>query len=297
MRSNKQILARYLGATLLALLGVGCQQPAVRPTPSGEPKVSQTVPAQDDSAIDSAFFGLNNGTPLRTNLLVRGGSGQDGMPINFKDEIDESTLQAEDFVVIDSKGIEHTPLGAFLQPASEKGENRTVLLIGELGDDKSNRPVEVRVVGELRTLKKSDEASACSEERDLKGAFTKNVIPLAEGPSLFFAQVIKGSLAEKAPADHQVVQVAWQGGIVPVDKKLAEEELYRHYTVFVEANGELKALTPTSIADIEDGDNYHQLTVDSLDPVVKVFMPANIVQDPNGDANPETEIEVSYCPP
>ena len=122
-------------------------------------------------------------------------------------------------------------------PADEEGENRTVLLIGEFGTGGSNPPVEVRIVGDLHTKAKHQDASAPSIARNLKNASTKNVIPLNEGPRMFFAQIVKGDLAEQKDANAQVVQVAWQGGITPVDAKVREEDLFQFYTVFVEDNG------------------------------------------------------------
>jgi hypothetical protein len=219
------------------------------------------------------------------------------MPLNFRDEIDGSTLEASDFVVIDTRGTEHTPLGATLQPANEEGENRTVLLIGEFGDDATNPPVAVRIVGDLFTKKKRAEASAPSEAKNLKGASTENVIPLGNGPKMFFAQIVEGHLAEQPSDSSQVVQVAWEGGIVPVDDDVAEQDLFQFYKVYVDKNGELIPLTPKSIADINDNDNYHQLNVESSYPIVKVSLPANVVKDPNGDRNSDTDVKVSYSSP
>ena len=51
----------------------------------------------------------------------------------------------------------------------------------------TNPPVEVRVVIYIRHI--SGE-SACSEIINLNGITTTNVIPLDDGPSLFFAQRI-----------------------------------------------------------------------------------------------------------
>ena len=114
---------------------------------------------------------------------------------------------------------------------------------------------------------------------------------------MFFAQILKGKLAEQPLSANQVVQVAWEGGITPVDEDVAEEELFQFYKVYVDNNGKLNPLTPKSIADVNDNDNFHQLCVESNDPIVKVSMPANIVKDPNGDPNPETEVIIGYCDP
>lgn len=47
------------------------------------------------------------------------------------------------------------------------------------------------------------------------------------------------------------------------------------------------------MADVNDNDNFHQLEVDTTYPIVKVSIPAGVVKDPNGDPNPDTEVEVS----
>ena len=75
-------------------------------------------------------------------------------------------------------------------------ENRTVLLFGEFGTAVTNPPVEVRVVGDLFTTDILSGESACSAIINLNGITTKNVIPLAYGQSLFFAQRIDGNLNE-----------------------------------------------------------------------------------------------------
>lgn len=267
------------------------------PATNTTPKNSATVSSQDNPPIVCAFFGRDNDLPMRANALVRGAFNKDGMPLNFRDEIDGETLDASDFVVIDSHGSKHTPIGATLRPADEDGENRTVLLIGEFGDDGTNPPVEVQIVGDLLSKEKRPEASAPSEARNLRGSTTKNVIPLGNGPKMFFAQILKGNLAEQPLSANQVVQVAWEGGITPVDEDVAEEELFQFYKVYVDKNGKLIPLTPKSIADVNDNDNFHQLCVESNDPIVKVSMPANIVKDPNGDPNPDTEVIIGYCDP
>ena len=70
------------------------------------------------------LFGLDNGLPsLLCNQL---GSQLDGMPVNFKFPLDASSLSETDFEVLDGLGNIHIPICAFLAPANENGENRTV---------------------------------------------------------------------------------------------------------------------------------------------------------------------------
>ena len=63
-----------------------------------------------------------------------------------------------------------------------------MLLLGEFGTAVTNPPVEVRVVGDLFTIDTLSGESVCSAIINLNGITTTNVIPLADGPSLFFAQ-------------------------------------------------------------------------------------------------------------
>jgi hypothetical protein len=247
-----------------------------------------------NDVLVSAFFGLDNALPININLICRGGKNMDGMPVNFNYPIDPNTLAPEDFEVVDRRGNLYTPMCATLAPANEAGEARTVLLIGEFGNAVTNPPVEVRIVDDLFTAEQSTNESACSERINLNGLFTKNVVPLAGRPRMFFAQQIEGDIAECADAA-QVIQLAWNGGVVPVDEDVQEADLFQFYTVFTDSAGVLIPHTPVSIADVNDNDNFHQLCLDFTDPVVKVTMPANIVEDPNGDPNWASEIEVSYC--
>ncbi len=255
----------------------------------------KNIAAQNDtSLIVSAFFGLDNALPFQVNALCLGGMGMDGMPVNFRYNIDPSTIDVTDFEVIDSLGNTYTPICATLAPAGEAGESRTVLIIGEFGNDATNPPVEVRIVDELLTLGTDPEQSLCTEVIDLNGRYTRNVTPLLAPPSMFFAQILTGSLSECSGAAIQTVQVIWDGGVVPYIN-VAEEDLYQYYTVYTDSAGALVAHTPIAIADINDNDNYHQLCVATADSIVKISIVANILEDPNGDPNDYSEVYVSYC--
>lgn len=248
------------------------------------------VKSQD--TLVSAFFGLDNGLP--SLLCGTPGSQLDGMPVNFMFPIDVSTLSESDFEVVDNLGNIHIPMCAVLAPANENGENRTVLLLGEFGTAVTNPPVEVRVVGDLFTTDTLSGESACSEIINLNGTTTTNIIPLADGPSLFFAQRIDGNLNE-CNSGTQTIQVAWNGGITPYISGDTESDLFQYYIGYSESSGVLIPHTPISIADINDNDNFHQLCFSTSDEIVKISMMANTVEDPNQDSNLYSEIDVSSC--
>ena len=241
----------------------------------------------------SAFFGLDNALP--SLFLCNQQAGLlDGMPVNFKFPLDASSLSETDFEVFDSLGDIHIPTCVSLAPANENGENRTVLLLGEFGTAVTNPPVEVRIVGDLFTSDTFSGESACSEIINLNGSITTNVIPLADGPSLFFAQRIDGDLNE-CNSGTQTIQVAWNGGITPYISGDTESDLFQYYVGYSESSGVLIPHVPISIADINDNDNFHQLCFSTSDEIVKISMMANTVEDPNQDPNLYSEIDVSSC--
>ena len=245
--------------------------------------------------IVSAFFGLDNALPSLL-LCNQQGSRLDGMPVNFKFPLDASSLSETDFEVLDSLGNIHTPICVSLAPANENGENRTVLLLGEFGTSVTNPPVEVRVVGDLFTINTFSGESVCSEIINLNGITTTNVIPLADGPSLFFAQRINGNLNE-CNSGIQTIQVAWNGGVTPYNSGDTESDLFQYYVGYSYCSGVLIQHEPISIADINDNDNFHQLCFSTSDEIVKISMMSNAVEDPNHDPSLYSEIDVSSCIP
>ena len=93
---------------------------------------------------------------------------------------------------------------------------------------------------------------------NLNGITTSNVIPLADGPSLFFAQRIDDDLNE-CISGSQTIQVAWNGGVTPYISGDTESDLFEYYVGYTESSGVLTPHVPISIADISNNDNFHQL--------------------------------------
>ena len=255
--------------------------------------IGEYIAEETQDTLVSVFFGLDNALPSLL-LCNQQGSLLDGMPVNFKFPLDVSSLSETDFEVLDSLGNIHTPICVSLAPANENGENRTVLLLGEFGTAVTNPPVEVRVVGDLFTTDTLSGESACSAIINLNGITTTNVIPLADGPSLFFAQRIDGNLNE-CNSGTQTIQVAWNGGITPYISGDTESDLFQYYVGYSDSSGILTPHEPISIADINDNDNFHQLCFSTSEEIVKISMGANKVEDPNQDPNLYSEIEVSSC--
>ena len=245
----------------------------------------------------SAFFGLDNGLPrLASRAICRGAFGKDGMPVIFSTEIDHMTMQAGDFRVTTASGATGDMHCVTLLPATDAGELRTVLLVGEFGDPETDPPVSVEIVGHLHSI---------DGMLDFCGARV-DVTPLAPGPSLVMAEIVDPTArdlglgqrrtdGDDCPSEGivQAVRVVWAGGVTlangdePGD---AERDLYR-VTVRA-ANGTEREITPAALADLGDGDNNHLLCLDTADAPLSVAFPAGIFTDPNDDLNPATSVAV-----
>ena len=258
--------------------------------------LSEQLPPIDkkrEAKMLSAFFGLDNGLTPRARLIWKGAPGKDGMPIVFSHEIDPKTLDASDFQIKTQKGdivgIEH----ASYRPAVEEFELRTLLLIGEYGNAPDNEPVEVEIVGELKTR----------DGQDLKGQKIA-VTPLLDGPFISYAEyfkldenqypyVEKGRGCDCPKAETAVVvRVVWSGGVRSKEgKELGEAELKRFHVKLKVGNETIK-VNPFQIADLKDNENNIDLCIKEVGIPISVKADENIAIDPNDDLNAVTEIEV-----
>jgi hypothetical protein len=249
----------------------------------------------------SAFFGLDNSLPIRSRLICNGAPGKDGMPVILSDEIDPATMQAGDFQVIKESGATGEITCVTLLPATDAGELRTVLLVGEFGDAETDPPVSVEIVGHLRSI---------DGVLDFWGSKI-NVTPLADGPSIVLAEIVDPKALDMGLGQRrtdgsdcpqeglaQALRVVWSGGVKlangdePGD---AERDLY---SVKVRAaDGTERFITPAALADLGDGDNNHLLCLDTKDSPISISFPKGIMADPNGDLNPTTSIAVLAANP
>jgi hypothetical protein len=294
---------RLLAASLTALLSL--QTPAHAEVTSFE--LADTTPDQNlpgeaagqSATLLSAFFGLDS-MPRRANAICRGALGRDGMPVIFSTEVDHNTLQAGDFRVITRSGAIGQMLCASFLPATDPGELRTVLLIGEFGPGDTDPPARVEIIGHLHSI---------DGTLDFQGAAV-NVTPLEPGPTLILAERFNPDLPDAGLGQRQTrgsdcptggtvqaVRVVWAGGVTlanddePGD---AERALYR---VTVQApDGTRREVSPMALADLGDGDNNHLLCLDTPDTPISVFFPAGVFTDPNDDLNPETSVSLAREP-
>ena len=294
------MLRTGIAAACLALAGCGAMQTEATSTELTDTTTLGGVPnaaGGKSAALLSAFFGLDNGLFQVANLICNGAAGQDGMPVIFSAEIDHTTMQAGDFKVVTESGKTGTMHCVSLLPATDAGELRTVLLIGEFGNADSDPPARVEVVGNLLSI---------DGALNFKGASVA-VTPLAPGPTLVMAERVSGREVDKglglartkgsacpAKGTKQQIRVVWAGGVTLPDGDEPGDAERKLYKVTVSGtDGKTREVIPAALANLGDGDNNHVLCLDTADQALSVSYPGGILKDPNGDLNPATSIAVS----
>ncbi len=290
---------RMAAALSVALLGATAAVAEVTSTEQLDTTPNAGLPranAAQSAEMLSAFFGLDNALPWLSRLICRAAPGADGMPVIFSTEIDHATMQAGDFRVVTASGEVGEVACVTLLPATDAGELRTVLLVGEFGSAETDPPATVEITGHLHDIGGS---------LDYRGAQI-GVTPLAPGPSLVMAEIADpeaqdmGLGLRRTDGDDcpragtvQAVRVVWAGGVTLANGNepgAAEGALYQ---VTVRAgDGTQRTITPAALADLGDGDNNHLLCLDTADTPVAVSFPAGIFTDPNDDLNPATSVTV-----
>ena len=227
-----------------------------------------------------------------------GAVGSDGMPVVFSQELDVETLQAGDFRVVLADGSAGEIVCVTPAPANDEGEFRTILMIGDFGSIE-NQPARVEVRGNIL----SSDGRA-----NFRGAGI-DVTRLEEGPSLVRAEIVPpeewalGQSATRFPfgggsgcpeSTRQVVRVVWNGGVTKPGGSDIDDLEREAYVVFLDGGADgLTQVTPFAVGDLGDGDNNHELCLDTERPAVRVAFPAGLLTDPREDLNPATEVLVS----
>ncbi|MEM6483995.1 MAG: hypothetical protein AAF662_03270, partial [Pseudomonadota bacterium] len=246
----------------------------------------------------SAFFGLDDALPaVAERIFCDGAGGIDGMPVVFSHEVDLATLQAGDFKVVSASGVIGPVLCVTPAPANDIGEARTILLIGQYGSAE-DAPAQVEIVGNL--LSKDGQLN-------FRGAKTE-VIPLEDGPTLVWAEVVPeaewtlgdggtafpGGGGDSCPiGTKQVVRATWAGGVSKPGGAAIDDAERAAYRVTVRVGEEESDVVPFALADLNDGDNNHELCLDRGGEPLRVSFPAGLMSDPRDDLNPATRVAVT----
>lgn len=257
---------------------------------------------QDGPALLSAYFGLDDSLPFGANRLCPGSANEDGMPVIFSMEVDPETLDKEDFAVMTDSGVVGTPVCVTLDPATDPGELRTVLLTGEFGAAEGDAPARVEIVGDILALE--------DPSVNFLGASVA-VTPLSAGPSIILAeQVPLAQWRLDQPSDRQTgdgcpsagtllaVRVTWAGGVSNrAGDEAGEPERMAYRVALTALDGSSVEVTPFALADLGDGDNNHLLCLDVRGTPVSVTFPEGYLLDPNEDTlNPASTAAVQINP-
>ena len=301
--SSKKLPVRCVLLLLLPLIfSGGCFGGVLGLSNSDPEDTTETTVAPagaSDAALLSAFYGLDDGLPPLARFLVCGGQpGSDGMPVVFSEELDLETLQAGDFRVVLGDDRDGEIVCVTPAPAADSGELRTILMIGDFGSA-DDPPLRVEITGDLLSL----------DQRVNFRGMRVDVTPLEDGPSLVLAQVVPpdewelGKAATRFPfgggsgcpeSTRQVVRAVWNGGVTKPGGDEIDELERGAYQVFVDGGaGEAREVTPFAIGDLGDGDNNHELCLDTEAPALRVAFPAGLMTDPREDLNPATEVTVA----
>ncbi len=264
-------------------------RPPERSDSQRHPAPREHARAAQPPMILSAFFGLDEAGALPFQALCLGQlppnpGPVDGMPLVLSRTIDPATVQPSDFLIRDGLGNEFVPACATINPANEPNEERTILLVGELGDGVT--PSTVEIVGSILT------EGGC----EFRGA-TAGVIPIAAGPTLILAETVE-PLPAGAPAGATLaVRATWTGGVTQPGGAEVVEAQWGAYRLDVADVPE--PLAPIAIGDLNDNDNNHVLYFDA--PIgaapLSLSLPGELVDDPNGELNPPTTVAVESVPP
>jgi len=245
-------------------------------------------PPENQPRILSVFFGLDNALPAAANFLCPGAAGQDGIPVVFSRRIDSASLDPGDFRFVTQSGVARVPICATLSPATDADERRTILLIGEFGDDPGDPPARLEITGPLLT-----EPDSGGKTFDFSGSVFTDITPLSAGPFLIWAEILASGGDCPGSATATVVQVTWAGGVLALSgQELGDQERERYRVTVRNGAGTEESIVPFALGDLHDQDNHHELCLDAGVTPLRVEMAADTVIDPRGDPNPDSSVEI-----
>jgi len=294
---------RTISALILSLLVVtGCSDVGRLSNSDQQDSTNLTafnIDTSSEGRLLSAFYGLDDAIPFIASYRICGEFGHtDGMPVMFSKELDLSTMQAGDFLVTLADGQALNVGCATPAPAEGAGELRTMLLVGDFGSI-NNQPVTVKITGHILSA---------DQKTNFNGA-SVDVTPLEAGPFLVLAEPVPESaweLGKEATGlrfgggdgcpvgTTQIIRAVWAGGVTKPGGDEVDDLERSSYSVFVEGDEGLLEVTPFAIGDLGDGDNNHELCLDTDSRAIRVEFPENLMTDPREDLNPATSITVSY---
>ena len=253
------------------------------------------APAKPEPVLLSAHLSAygDEPTPLaearEPRMLEREELAEDRILLVFGQELDPLTVDARGFGVIRADGRRVRPRRAFLAPADEGDENRSLTLLGNFGSEGAP-PVAVHVIAGLY-------AETGEELRGLDA----QIRPLAEPDLPLLVERVAPS-SSRCPEAQQVIRSYWtdtlsavgEGDLQQVELRLADGRTLAPVDFDDQARREGEA---------EDGlgpgrgdDNVLDLCVDATEAVVHVRFAAGIFSDAGGRPTAAADLTLSAAP-
>ena len=234
-----------------------------------------TSSASAGGNILSAGWGLDDALPVFPGCSES--LGQDGMPMVLDSEVDNLTLDAEDFEIELTSGARRTPICATLLPAQEENEDRTVLLIGDLGSQ-SDPPRLARIVGDIRG----------ENSMPLGGAVAVPAYDL--GPSLVLAEVAALDQTQCPANSASALRLIFSSGVLSTDGDDFQSTELGRFTIHTLSG----VFSPIGFSDLNDLDNNIELCLPTDAIASQVTVQENTAIDPNDDANLVTSVPIEW---
>lgn len=291
-QTRSTVFVVVLGLTAIACASAGSY--GVRGRYQNVEPAPATTPAPGLLSAHLSRFGVEPTTEPTTQARMLEGSetSEDRILLVFGQELDPLTIDPRAFAILRGDARRVRPTRAFLAPADEGDENRSLTLTGNFGDDESP-PVAIHVVGDLYT-----EAG-----ESLQGLDAEISGPSQADHPVHVERLEPG--ASRCPAARQVIRTYWSDTLTDVgDDDLARIELRL-------ADG--RVITPSGFddqaqrADDHDNDdarlpglgraddNVLDLCVDADQAVLHVRFPAGVFADPG--ALPTAAADLNLAPP
>jgi len=287
------VVARPHMLLVPALLAAGCVSGSYNardhyanpePEPAGKPAVSLisahlTRFGEDPPPLD--------GEHGRERMVEGGEHTQDALLLVFSEQLDPLTLDPRAFGILRADGRRVRPTRAFLAPADEADENRSVTLLGNFGSE-SAPPVAVHVLGTLYA-----ESGA-----DLHGLDADITAPSEPDRPVVIERLEPND--SRCPGAAQMIRSYWTDALThvgaddlaSVDLRLADGRVVHPIDFDDQAHREDDPPCPACSSPTDD--NVLDLCIDTSEAIVHLHFAAGLFRDPAG--HPTAAADVTLPP-
>ena len=293
--ARKKNLPALLALAALALLWTALP-PSAEAVERARPRLLSAAHEMDDKPVPWSN--------LWTRLLCAKAGRMDRIALVFTHEIEESSLDPEDFAITTRSGVKKTPFCLTTSPSDEENEDRTIFLLGDFGSAVFDPPLKARVVGSLTTEPNLDNVIY-----DMRGLSYDGVALLDEAPSLVYAELIAPAERESGGSDcpsaaKAALRLTWSRAVSdPQDWSATFVNMRGDSAAAAEAGAAAAGAAagssdgpfdaaPSAIGDRLDEDNNTNLCLSVAGSPLTVRVPKGFVKSARGLPNREEEVLV-----